>query len=292
AAEMTLLESLIVLTAVLAALGAGLFAWSYRRLRTTRAQLVDYLRTAAPEITVLSPTGVGFRAQVLGTAVDVDLATLARRRPARLTDAQWFDAVIDGIRAQIPTPAVAPYPLVEDRLMPLLKPAAYVALFERYRPALRLAWERFASDLAVTYVIAAADRRTTVTSAMLEAWGIKTGALHKRAMDNLRKQTVHLLTELGGPRARYEHIDGYDATRILVADLIVPVDIADPLVAIPEETVLLVAPSSDRSALAAESARRHTGSARPLTPLIFRPESVRSASSGPTATTPTSPSSS
>lgn len=261
----------------MAALGAGVLAWSYQRFRAIRARLIGHLRTAAPEMSVLGFTGVGFRVQVLGTEVDVDLATLARRRPARLTETQWFEAVIDGIRARVPVPAVAPFPLVEDRLMPLLKPTAYVALFERYPPAMRWAWRRFSSDLAVTYVIAAADRRTTVTLAMLKAWGIETEALHERSVDNLRKQTVHLLAELGGPRARYEHIDGYDAARILVADLIVPAEIADPLVGIPEETVLLVAPSSDRTALAAETVKRHTRSARPLSPLIFQPGSVRPA---------------
>lgn len=238
---------------------------------------MDYLRTAAPEMTILRLTNLGFTVQVLGTDVDVDLATLARRRPARLTDTQWFESVADGIRAQIPAPSPAPYPLVEDRLMPLLKPDAYVALFERYPPVLRLVWRRFSSDLAVTYVIAAADRRTTVTRAMLETWGIDTEALHYRSVDNLRKQTVHLLAELGGPRARYEHIDGYDATRILVPDLIVPAEIIDPLVGIPEETVLVVAPSSDRSVLAAETAKRHMASARPLSPHIFQAGSVRSA---------------
>lgn len=272
-----MLESVVVLAVLLAALGAGIFAWSYRRFGRTRAQLMDYLRTAAPEMTVLRLTNLGFTVHVLGADVDVDLATLARRRPDRLSDNQWYEMVADGIRAQIPAPSPAPYPLVEDRLMPLLKSEAYVALFERYPPALRLAWRRVSSDLAVTYVIAAADRRTTVTRAMLEAWGIDTEALHQRAVDNLRKQTVHLLAELGGPRVRYEHIDGYDATRILVPDLIVPTEIIDPLVGIPEETVLLVAPSSDRTVLAAETAKRHMASARPLSTLIFEPGSMRSA---------------
>lgn len=264
------LETLIVLAVILAALGLGAFAWSYRRFGATRARLIGYLRTAAPEMTVVGLTDVGFNAQVLGIEVDVDLATLARRRPVGLAETQWFDAVIDGIRAQVPTPSVAPHALVENRLMPLLKPAAYVALLERYPPALRLAWRPLAADIAITYVIAAADRRTAVTSAMLDAWAIGTEVLHERSVDNLRKQTVHLLAEFGGPRARYEHIDGYDATRILVADLVVPPEIADPLIAIPEETVLFAGPASEQAALAAEAAARCRASARPLSARLFR----------------------
>ncbi len=264
-----MLETAIVLAVIAAALGAAAFAWSYRRFHTLRGRLITYLHTAAPEMTVVSLTDVGFSVQVLGTDIDVDLATLARTHPAGLTETQWFASVIEGIRAQVPLPAAAPYPLVADRLMPLLKPSTYVALFERYPPALRLASRRFASDVAVTYVIAAADRRTAVTSAMLDAWGIGVEALHARSVENLRKQTAHLLAELGGPRARYEHIDGYDATRILVADLIVPSETRDPVVAIPEETVLFTAPRAEQIALAAEAEEGHRASARPLTPVLF-----------------------
>lgn len=265
-----MVEAIVVIAVVLAALGAGAFAWSYRRFGTGRGRLIDYMRAAAPEMTVIGLTDVGFSVQVLGITIDVDLATLARTRPPGLNETRWYETVIDGIRAQVPAPSVAPYALVEDRLMPLLKPTTYVALFERYPPALRLAWRPFPSDVAVTYVIAAADRRTAVTSAMLEVWGIDAETLHERSVQNLRKQTAHLLAELGGPRTRYEDIDGYDATRILVADLIVPPDMPDPLVAIPEETVLLVAPLSDRAALAGEAASRLSASARPLSARLFR----------------------
>lgn len=264
-----MLETVIVVAVVLAALSAWAFAWSYRRFGTTRSRLIDYLRTAAPEMTVEGLTDVGFTVQVLGMQVEVDLASLARTRPG-LSESRWFDSVINGIRAQVAVPTPVPLALVEDRLLPLLKPSSYVALFEQYPPALRLVWSPFATDVVVTYVITAADRRTAVASAMAEAWGIGTQTLHERALRNLRTQTAHLLAELGGTRARYEHIDGYDATRILVADLIVPPEMPDPLIAIPDETLLLLAPLADGAALAAEAAARHAASTRPLCSLLFR----------------------
>ncbi len=266
-----MLETVIVIVVLVAALAAGTFAWTYRRFSATRARLIAYLRRAAPEMAVGGLTNVGFSVQVLGTEIDVDLATLARRRPPAISERAWFDQVIDGIRARVPTAAAAPYPLVADRILPLLKPTVYAAIFDRYPPALRLAWRPLTPDVAVTYVVAGRDQRTVVTSGMIEAWAIGVEALHDRSVENLRKQTMHLLAELGGPRVRYEHIDGYDATRILVADLIVPAQIADPLIAIPDETVLLVAPSSDRAALAAETAARHATSARPLSPVVLQP---------------------
>lgn len=265
-----MLETIVVVAVVLAALAAGAFAWSYRRFSAIRARLIEHIRTAAQEMTVAGTTDVGLTVQVLGTEIDVDLATLARRRPPALAEPEWFERVIDGIRAQVPVPAAPPYPLVIDRLMPQLKPIDYVRIFERYPGPLRLAWRPFASGVAVTYVIAGGDRRTTVTSDMIQAWEISLDTLHAQAVDNLRKQTVHMLGELGGAQTRYEHLDGFDATRILVSDLIVPVEIADPLVAIPEETVLLIAPGADGKALAAEAAARHAASTRPVSSLLYR----------------------
>ncbi len=84
-----------------------------------------------------------------------------------------------------------------------------------------MAWRPLTPDVAVTYVVAGRDQRTVVTSGMIEAWNVGVDVLHDRSVENLRKQTMHLLVELGGPRTRYEHIDGYDATRILAADPLV-----------------------------------------------------------------------
>lgn len=265
-----MLETVVVGALLLAAIAVSAVAWSYRRFAGVRARLVEYLGQAAPEMTVRALTKVGFVAVALGSEVDVDLATLARRRPRGMSEREWFDQVLDGIRARVPVPQAPPYPLVMDRLMPLLKPAAYVRIFEHYPPALRLAWRALASEVAITYVIAGTHQRTLVTARALEAWQIEVETLHAQAVANLRAQTAHMLEEIGGPRARYEHLDGSEATRILVADLIVPHDVTDPVIAIPEETMLLIAPEQDRAALAAEAASHHASSTRPVSPLVFR----------------------
>ncbi len=265
-----MLETAIVVAIVLAALVVSAVGWSYRRFAGVRARLLEYLGQAAPEITVRALTEVGFAAVALGNEVDVDLATLARRRPRGMSERQWFDQVLDGVRARVPVPPAPPYPLIMDRVLPLLKPAAYVRVFDRYPPPLRLAWRVLPGDVTVTYVVAGMHQRTLVTASMVEAWGVSLEALHTQAVENLRKQTAHLLEEIGGPRARYEHLDGLEATRILVADLIVPPDVTDPVIAVPEETVLLIAPARERVALAAEAAARHADSTRPVSPLVFR----------------------
>lgn len=263
-------DTLIILAVLAATTGAALVLRTYRRFMHARDGLLARVRTTAPEMTVRHMTDIGFAADVLGAAVDVDLASLLRARPAAVPEDEWFDQIIDRIRAQVPAPHPAPLALVRDRIMPLLKPMTYVTLFERYPPALRLAWRSFGEDVAVTYVIAAVDRRTTVTMGMLETWETDAEILYGLAVANLRKQTEHILAEIGGPRARYEHLDGFDATRILVADLVTPQDIDDPIMAIPEEMALLIVPASERRALEAEVGTRHAVSTRPLTPVLFR----------------------
>lgn len=265
-----MLEILVLAVVLAAAVAAGAVAWSYRRFMALRRRALEHLRAAAPEMAVAGLTDVGFTVAVLGTEVEVDLASLARQRPRTEAEAVWLDRVVAGIRAQVPAPRPAPYALVEDRVLPQLKPAAYAEVFDRYPPPLRLVWRPFAPGAVVTYVIGAPHQRTAITAGVLRAWGVDPDALHARALENLRRETAHMLEEIGGPRRRYEHLDGFDATRILVADLIVPEGIADPLVAIPEETVLLIAPASEQAALAAEAATRQAAADRPLSPHLFR----------------------
>jgi hypothetical protein len=261
----------LIIGIVLALAAFGAVAWAYRGFVARRARFLAHLRQTAPEITVRRLTEVGLVAGVLGSDVAVDLVTLGRRRPRGMPEPAWFDQVLDGIRSQVPVPQAPPYALVMDRVLPLLKPAAYAALFERYPRALQLAWRAFSDEVVVTYVVAGRHERTLVTISTLEAWQVSPEALHTQAVANLRAQTLHLLEEIGGRRARYEHLDGVEATRILVADLMVPPEVTDPVIAIPEETVLLIEPARERKTLAAEAAARHAASGRPISPRLFRP---------------------
>ncbi|MDR7544962.1 MAG: hypothetical protein QN120_12015 [Armatimonadota bacterium] len=265
-----MIETVLVVLVLAVALAAGAVAWSYGRFAALRAQVLDYLRRVAPEVTVEALTDTGFRATVLGATVEVDLATLARRRPRAGDATAWLAHIADQIRAAVPTPDVPPFPLVEDRIFPQLKPTVYAEIFDPYPPAQRLVWRWLAPGVAITYVIVGTHQRTAITRRAMESWQQTAEGLHALALANLRRQTAHLLAEIGGPRHRYEHLDGLDATRSLVPELVIPPGTSSPLVAIPEESVLLVAPEADRAALAAEAACRHAAAARPLTDQVFR----------------------
>jgi hypothetical protein len=105
---------------------------------------------------------------------------------------------------------------------------------------------------------------------MRTGWEMQRSALHDRALANLRAHTVHLLEELGGPQAEYVSLDGLDATRALVADLIIPGGIAQPVLAIPHEHACLIADVSNRVRLAARAAAMFQGAQVPLSPRLWR----------------------
>lgn len=247
----------------------ALAAVAYRRVTGTRARLLAYLREAAPEVVVTRLTPLGFVAHVLGVPVEVDVASLLRRRP-RGPEAARFAQILADVRSRLPVPAPPPLSLVQDRIMPLLRPQADADLFVHYPAPVHLVARPLVEGVVVTYVIGGTDTYTAITRGVLEAWGLSVEALHALAIENLRRHTQHVLAEIGGPRTRYEHLDRYDATRVLVADLVTPADIPDAVLAIPEETVLLVAPVAQARALATEAAALHAASSRPLTPTVFR----------------------
>ncbi len=267
-----MLETAIVVVFVLAALAAAAAVRSYRLFAFTRRRFLEHLRAAAPEIDVAGLTDVGFTARVLGSEIEVDFATLTRQRIPGFSEQEWFDRLVDRLRSKIPVPGAPPYALIQDRLLPQLKPTEHVEIFDRYPPALRLVWRPFLPGVAITYVVNNPHDRMLVTVHTLKVWEISQTILHAVAIKNLREHTAHLLTEIGGPQIRYEHLDGLEATRILVADLLLPKGIEAALVAIPEETAMFIAPESQRAALAAEAAARYAASPRPISPQVFRLE--------------------
>jgi hypothetical protein len=257
---------------LIGSLAAGLAAatWWHRRFARLRRALADFIGREAPDITIRGHTPTGVTVEVLGVAADIDFASLARRRPTGRTDAEWFAEITDGLRRRAPQPNIPPLALVQDRILPLLRPIGYARLFDRYGSGQRMVWRHMDDGVAVTYVVTGLHQVTVVTEAAREAWTMSTEALHDLALVNLRAETSHMLSELDGPRRVYEHIDAFDATRLLVADMLVPADVNDAVFAIPEETVLMIAPRSEHETLAARARRRHASAVRPLSPLLYR----------------------
>jgi len=216
-----------------------------------------------------TPTGAAVA--VCGYHLDTDLlSTYVYRLRRRADERALLDELAAALRARVPAVSPPPFPLVRDRIFPLLKRTASLPPAAGYAAANRVVRRALDTDLSIVYVIEGQHRFTFVTEGMPAAWGVDGGALHDLAIVNLRARTRHVLEEIGGPRTEYLSLDGLDATRLLVADLIIPAGVEQPLLAIPHEHACLIGGAAQRDRLAARAAAMHAAAPTPLTRSLYR----------------------
>lgn len=249
----------------------GLAAASWRRgFRRFRAQVRSAL-ARTPDIAWVRDTPWGMVCRVWGYELGVDLLDAYQDACRRRADpAEVAAELARALRARVPAPTPPPLALVADRLLPLLRRQDRLPPADDYPPAVRLVRRRLDEEVAVIYVVEGLHQVTYVTAGMVGAWGIGPERLHELACANLRERTRRILDEIGGPRAQYIALDGYDAARMLVADLLAPGDADDLLVAVPCEHACLLAPSRDQDALARQAAELFARGPAPLTARLYR----------------------
>ena len=262
------MTGLWVAGALALALAAALW-WVRRRYDGFRFWAVARLRDVYPDLAVEHETPAEITGRLAGVPVRLDLASLFRQLKGHPGGAA-LDQVVDAMRAALPAPESPPFHSVRAAVLPLIKPAAFAEVYRRYPPVLHLVTLAFAEGLVVVYVILGFQQIIYVTTGMQQAWQTTTEELHRLALENLRRRTEHLLMELGGPQAAYAHLDGFEAARILIPDLVTPPGVADPLLAIPDEHILLAGGARDAARLAQEAAAAYAGARSPLSPAIFR----------------------
>ncbi|HEY3248978.1 MAG TPA: hypothetical protein VGK88_11880 [bacterium] len=223
-----------------------------------------------PDIVWRTSTVNGFVCAVSGVSLEVDLLeSYVYRLRRRGDEAELFGRVSAGLRHRVPPATPPPFPLVRDRVLPLIKREADLIMSRGYRTQHVPVRSPWAAGLVVAYVIEDQFQMTYVTEGMMSAWGIGTADLHRLAIENLRAHTQHLLDELGGPQADYIELDGYEAARVLAADLIIPHQTRAPILAIPHEHACLTG-SADRSEVVAGRAlAMYDAADHPLTPMLF-----------------------
>lgn len=235
-----------------------------------RERARDYLEHSA-DITWRRDTSSGAIYAVLGYDLDVDLlTTYVYHLRHRGDESVLLADLAAALRGRLPPVSVPPALLVRDRILPLLRRTSALPPLTGYRPENRLVRADLDDEVSIVYIIEGQHRYTFVTEGMQTAWGIERSALHDRALANLRAHTVHVLEELGGPQAEYVSLDGLDATRALVADLIIPGSIAQPVLAIPHEHACLIADMAHRARLAAQAAAMFQAAQVPLSPRLYR----------------------
>lgn len=208
---------------------------------------------------------------VLGYDLGVELvSTYIYRLRRRGDESALFADLADSLRAQVPAVSAPPLQLVRDRILPLLRRTSALPPAEGYRPENRFVRSSLDEEVRIAYIIEGQHRYTFVTEGMQTAWGMDSSALHSLALSNLRIRTVHVLEELGGPQAEYVSLDGLDAARALVPELVIPPGIPQPVLAIPHEHACLIADLSRREQLAARAAALFRDAQVPLSPRLYR----------------------
>ncbi len=224
----------------------------------------------SPDIAWQRETANGFLCTVSGVPLQVDLLESYIFRLRHRGDEQdVFAQLVAGLRHRVPPAAPPPFPLVQDRVLPLIKREADLIMSSGYRRQHYPVRSAFVEDLVIAYVIEGQFQMTYVTEGMVSAWGLGAADLHPLAMANLRDRTRHLLDELGGPQRDYVELDGYDATRALVPDLLVPAGLRNPILAIPHEHACLIAGADEHDDLASRAMAMYLSAELPLTPTVF-----------------------
>jgi uncharacterized protein YtpQ (UPF0354 family) len=177
------------------------------------------------EIEVLDREGMELRLRANGADVAADLGNFYSayaRNPAQLDSVvQTFVRVMLGIQ---PDRTNSDYAALADRVYPMLKPLGMLAeVRERGLPM--LAYSEFIEDLIIAYVIDEERSVSYINEEHLERWEIDVRDIHERAIENLRRHTeadVRYTTVGEGEQQLFifNSGDGYDATRLLLSDVL------------------------------------------------------------------------
>ncbi|KAB8141911.1 DUF1444 family protein [Chloroflexia bacterium SDU3-3] len=190
-------------------------------------QFATYLEkrlTLFDEIVPLYREGMQMRLSVADEPVECDLQPFfeAYQKRPELLDAivQTLVRVIQG--EQRPS-GESDYTTLADRIFPMLKRVdLLVGVRERNLPM--LAYRDFLADLIITYVVEEQGGVTYINEEHLERWDVNVQDLHEQAVENLRRRTGEISAVSSGQAEQRLFIfnsgDGYDATRMLLFDLL------------------------------------------------------------------------
>jgi uncharacterized protein YtpQ (UPF0354 family) len=168
------------------------------------------------------------------------------------------DTLIRSLRNYDAARTISSFEQLRERVYPMLKPIGLLAnLRERNLPL--IVYRPFLADLIISYVIEEPSSLAYINEQHLERWGLAEHELHEQAMANLRRRTAergeHTTTGEGAQRLIiFKAQDGFDATRLLLPDLIEAWRSQIPgsmVIGIPNRDFLIIFSDSDRTILTA-----------------------------------------
>lgn len=177
------------------------------------------------EIELLHRDGMVMRLRVRGHSAEIDLSSFYSaytQKPAQI------DAVartmLQVLLSELPDRSESDFSVLGERVYPMLKKIdLLVTVRERGLPM--LVYREFLANLIIAYVIDETASVSYINEEHLERWNITALDLHEQAIDNLRRRTFErtdFLTAGEGDLRLFifNSGDGYDATRLLLTDVL------------------------------------------------------------------------
>ncbi|HEX5691022.1 MAG TPA: DUF1444 family protein [Roseiflexaceae bacterium] len=192
------------------------------------AQFAIYMEkrlTLEDAIEALGHDGLLLRVRANGVEQTADLAnfyTAYTHHPERLdTIVHNFVETVLGI---VPNRDVGDFAMLSERIYPMIKPLDLLVKVREHNLPM-LAYREFLAGLMIAYVIDEQRSVTFINETHLENWEVDVGEVHKHAIKNLRRRTVeqvdYVVVGEGEQRIYiYNSGDGYDATRLLLSDVL------------------------------------------------------------------------
>jgi uncharacterized protein YtpQ (UPF0354 family) len=181
--------------------------------------------TLYDEVELLDREGLELRLRVNGADVAADLGNFY---VAYTRDPTQIDVVVQNFARTLlgiqPDREINDYAQLAGRVYPILKPIEMLAeVRERKLPM--LAYREFLADLMIAYVIDEERSFAYINEDHLERWKVPIIDVHQQAIENLRRRTDDRVTytAVGEGEQRlfiFNSGDGYDATRVLLADVL------------------------------------------------------------------------
>ncbi len=144
-----------------------------------------------------------------------------------LADPQSLPGILHSLSESLhdapPNRTISDPAVLLQHIMPMLKPLAILnEIHEQQLPV--LLYRPFLGELMITYVIDEGETVAYVTRDHLTSWALAEELLHQRAIANLRQRTTPPRISGTGRRSLliWASQDGYDATRLLLPDLLQP----------------------------------------------------------------------
>jgi len=189
------------------------------------AERVEQMLDAMPDIAVLERAGMEIKLRVHDSEMRLNLENFYN---AYLLDPSKLEAIhqtmIRTMQGFNPDRSARSFDELREQIYPMLKPAALVTeVQERNLPM--LVFRAFLANLVIAYVIDEPDSVAFINEEHLDHWGIGEHVLYEQALQNLRKRTLDTTdyTTVGTGAQQlfiFSSQDGYDATRILLPELL------------------------------------------------------------------------